>query len=175
MEAMGTKVLISEEEYLRTAYENPEPEYRDGELIERSGPTFTHGDVLRRFGVCFHNHTVEGQRLIAVQDVRVRTRPGRYPLPDMIVVKDKRPVEEYPTTPPLIAIEVLSPDDSMYETTSKLAEYWNWGCPHVWLVDPRQQKLYAYGPGDLHFVTSFQIPGEDWSITPADLFDAPSS
>jgi Uma2 family endonuclease len=42
---LATKTSISEEEYLRTSFDNPDPEYRDGELVERSMPVFDHGEL----------------------------------------------------------------------------------------------------------------------------------
>jgi Uma2 family endonuclease len=170
---MGTKVLISEEEYLRSSYGNPEPEFRDGELIERPMPTLTHGELIVRLAVALHGRLIGGGRLITATDVRVRIQPGLVRLPDFLVYINDRP-PEIPTEPPFIVVEVLSPDDAMSDVTGKLEEYWAWGCPHVWLADPQQRKLYAYGP-QLHFVSSFTIPGEDWAITPADLFEFPTA
>jgi hypothetical protein len=40
---MTTKTLMNREEYLRTSFEGPEPDYSDGELLERSEPDFFHG------------------------------------------------------------------------------------------------------------------------------------
>jgi hypothetical protein len=63
---MPTKTAISEEEYLTTSFEH-DPEYRDGELLERSMPIFKHGEVQGIFMV-FSGH--------CVRDCRC-TRPSR--------------------------------------------------------------------------------------------------
>lgn len=47
-----------------------------------------------------------------------------------------------PDSPPLIAIEILSPDDRLAEVREKLEEYRAWGVPHIWLVDPHSRRLY---------------------------------
>jgi Uma2 family endonuclease len=36
-----------------------------------------------------------------------------------------------PDTPPLIVVEILSPDDRLTEVREKLEEYRAWGVPHV--------------------------------------------
>ena len=36
--------LITEAEYLRMTFDGPEPDYVDGELVERAIPNFQHGD-----------------------------------------------------------------------------------------------------------------------------------
>jgi hypothetical protein len=101
---MGTKVLISEEEYLRSSYGNPEPEFRDGELIERPMPTLTHGELIVRLAVALHGRLIGGGRLITATDVRVRIQPGLVRLPDFLVyIKDRPP--EIPTEPPFIVVE----------------------------------------------------------------------
>lgn len=42
---MLTKAVISEDEYLRTGYDNPEPDYIEGVLVERTMPDNDHSRV----------------------------------------------------------------------------------------------------------------------------------
>lgn len=44
-EAMGTRTVLSVEEYLHTSFPDLDREYRDGEVVERSLPDFLHGKV----------------------------------------------------------------------------------------------------------------------------------
>ena len=60
----------------------------------------------------------------------------------------------------MIAIEILSPEDSMPGVCGKLDEYAEWGVPHIWLIDPRHRIFYLLKDG-LHKVNSFE---------PADAF-----
>ena len=39
---------LSIEEYLHTSYENPDPEYKDGELVERSFADNAHSTAMIR-------------------------------------------------------------------------------------------------------------------------------
>lgn len=67
-------------------------------------------------------------------------------------------------TPPLIAIEILSPDDRLSEVRNKLEEYRAWGVAHVWLADPHSRRLYRCDEG-LAEVERFTVsePGLDIS------------
>src|ERR1043165_4093813 len=41
------------------------------------------------------------------------------------------------TDPPLVVVEVLSTDDSMYQMMDKCIEYQSRGARHIWITDPR--------------------------------------
>ena len=75
-----------------------------------------------------------------------------------------------PDSPPLVAIEVLSPDDRLSAVREKLQEYRAWGVPHVWLVDPHSRRLYNCDTG-LTEVTSFAVPELGVNLGPAEIFD----
>jgi Uma2 family endonuclease len=45
--------VISVEQYLHTAFPDLDREYRDGELVERSLPTYLHGRIQLRLGIFF--------------------------------------------------------------------------------------------------------------------------
>jgi Uma2 family endonuclease len=75
-----------------------------------------------------------------------------------------------PTSPPLIAIEILSPDDRMAETLDKLREYRRWGVPHVWLVDPEAQVLYSFAEDALKASSRLDIPELSTELAPEHVF-----
>jgi Uma2 family endonuclease len=75
-----------------------------------------------------------------------------------------------PDTPPLIAVEILSPDDRLTEVREKLEEYRAWGVPHVWLVDPHSRRLYSCDAG-LREVASFLVGELDIEVTPDQVFE----
>jgi Uma2 family endonuclease len=80
------------------------------------------------------------------------------------------PQERVPSTPPLVAIEILSPEDKMTEVRDKLAEYRAWGIVHVWLVDPHSKRMYVCDAG-LTEVATLPIPELGIELTPADIFE----
>lgn len=163
---MATKTAISEQEYLSTSFEH-DPEYRDGELIERAIPVFKHGTTQGELYATFRalrsrfpvHPTVE---------MRMKLRPRLYRIPDAAVFLGSEP-PAVPDTPPLVAIEILSADDRMPEVLDKLREYRAWGVPHIWLVDPESRWMYIYDDG-LREVGSLKLPELDFELQPADVF-----
>jgi Uma2 family endonuclease len=61
-------------------------------------------------------------------------------IPDVAVFRNRVPPGRYPSTPPLIAIEIVSPEDRHSDVLEKLSEYETWGVKHIWLVDPRVER-----------------------------------
>ena len=153
------------EEYLHTSFPGVDCEYRDGELVERALPDFPHGRTQGLFGFCFHSLPV-----FAAHSVRLKLREGLYLIPDVSVFWPARPAAPLPESPPLIAIEVLSPDDRFIALREKLHEYHAWGIGHVWLVDPYSRRLYTCGTG-LKEVKSFSVPELGITLGPEQIFD----
>ena len=75
----------------------------------------------------------------------------------LAIFAGEEPREAVPSEPPLIVIEILSPDDRMSETLNKLSEYRAWGVRHVWLVDPETRGLYTYAGSGLSGTDAFQL------------------
>lgn len=166
---MATPVLISPEEYLKTAFSDLAREYVHGEIVERSMPAILHGRVQAllgfHFGMLRNRHPV-----LAVSGVRHAIEVGAlYRIPDVAVFAGEVPKGQYPEIPPLVAIEIASPDDRLSETLRKFSEYLAWGIPNVWLIDPEEAKLYVYDETGLHPVKSLQLPQYQFTITLADL------
>ena len=132
---MATKAALSEEDFLRTSFPDVEPEYRDGEVLERSMPDLFHSTAQGAFVLLFGNRGKSRGALVC-PELRLKLRPGRYVTADVCVFWPDRPKERVPEIHPLIVIEILSPDDKLSEVRDKLQEYVDWGIAHVWLADP---------------------------------------
>ena len=151
---MGAKAAISAEEYLHTSFPDLDREYRDGEVLERTMPDALHGTaqgLLCGFFVALRKKL----SLYVLPETRMKLREGLYLIPD---------------SPPLIAIEILSPDDRLTAVREKLQEYRAWGVAHVWLVDPHSLRLYTCDTG-LTEVNSFSIPELSVELGHAEIFD----
>src|ERR1700679_1038378 len=98
-------------DYLRTSFPNPDPEFRDGELVERTLPDYLHGKVQ---GLIFAFFAMLRRTLDVHPCVETRMRLGsnRYLIPDVAVFYPTE-AERVPEAPPLVVIEVLSLDDRM--------------------------------------------------------------
>jgi len=164
---MSVNTALSVEEYLHTSFPDLDREYRDGELVERCFADYPHGRTQGRLSAWFatrHSHLP----LYPCTETQMRVRPNRYLIPDVAVFYPTEPTD-VPDTPPLVAIEILSPDDRLIEVRQKLEEYQAWGAPHIWLIDPRSHRFYTCDSGLVEQPT-LTIPELGIELTPADLF-----
>ena len=104
-------------------------------------------------------------------ELRHRVTENRFRIPDVAVFEGKPPAQ-VPSTPPLVAIEILSPDDRIGYIVPKLEEYRSWGVRHIWIADPEDRKLFTYGETGLHEVTELRLPDYEIALTLADIFGA---
>ncbi len=165
---MGTKTALSVEEYLHTSFPGVDPEYRDGELVERAVPDYLHGRTQAVVGAFFEALRRE-LPVFACLGTWLKMREGLYLIPDVAVFWPSRP-DPVPDSPPLIAIEILSPDDRLAAVRDKLQEYRAWGVGHVWLVDPHSRRLFTCDTG-LTEVNSFAVPEVGIALGPAEIFE----
>ena len=77
---------------------------------------------------------------------------------------------EVPDHPPLVAIEILSPDDRIGYVVPKLDEYRRWGVAHIWVADPEDRKLLVYGADGLHEVEQLELPALGIVLTKNEIF-----
>jgi Uma2 family endonuclease len=100
----------------------------------------------------------------------MKLREGLYLIPDVAVFWPSAPTLLVPDCPPLVAIEILSPDDRLSAVREKLQECRAWGVPHVWLVEPHSRRLYTCDTG-LTEVNSFAIPELSAELGRGDIFE----
>ena len=153
---MDVKTLISEEEYLRTGFEDRTPEYIDGELVERSVPNKSHSSAQVELAFVFRT-LQQRLPLFPLSELRVPVAPRKYRIADLVVYTQE-PAAELPQELPLVVIEIVSPDDRYELLMTRLEEFRTWGVPHVWLVDPGMRRLSVYREGGLTAVEAFELP-----------------
>src|SRR5262245_31331322 len=106
---MSTIALVSEDEYLHTVYE-ADCEFEDGRVIERNWGDQDHSWLQAAIGAYFFSRRkLWGIEAYIAQ--RHRVRKGKYMIPDLCVIQQPRPTEKVFSQPPLIWIEILSPED----------------------------------------------------------------
>ena len=165
---MATSALITAEQYIAMHFER-EPELVHGELVERPLPTFPHGELQLEIG----------SRLRALRrsypvhtgaEVRVRIAADLYRIPDIAMWTGPEPPPALPDSPPLLVVEISSPDDRFNDLMQKCAEYQTWGVQHIWLVEPELKRCHVYNNGSLTEVARFALPQFSLEILAADLF-----
>ena len=125
--------IVSIDEYSRSGY-HPDREYVDGELKERPVVQSVHGLFQVILASWFMTHKREWGVKAGVE-MRTRVSPTRVRLPDVVVLG----LGSYPqilVDPPMIVIEILSPDDSYVETKRLALDYRAMGVKNIWLFDP---------------------------------------
>lgn len=157
MAAPSTRGKISVEEYLRGEYE-PDAEYVDGEIEERSVGQFDHASWQQAILLWFWRHGTEWNVLVR-PELRLQISPTRFRIPDVTVLARERPIEQVITHPPLAVFEVLSPEDTIRRMARKFADYAGFGIPEIWLVDPCGPGFQRYKKGELRPAAAFGSPG----------------
>lgn len=161
MVALPTPPLVPVEEYLNTGYPDGDREYLDGLVVERNTGTPDHSALQKVLIV--HLAAYEKVLQIAVRpECRTRIAETRYRVPDVLVMaRPFRQSQRVVLDPPLLVIEILSPDDRMRETLQRFREYENLGVRHIVQMDPEDRTTFVFSGGDLarRDLTSFDVPG----------------
>jgi Uma2 family endonuclease len=170
MDAVLARSQIGVEEYLDLVFnDRPEPDYVDGEVVERALPTPVHSQIQGLLIVLFAPLMIRF-RLVLLPELRMRVEPRRFRVVDLAVYRESRPEGRYATTPAYVAIEIVSPDDRHSELTERLEDYRRWGVPHVWLVDPQLKRVYEYTEAGLLQFPALRLSEFDFEISAQELF-----
>jgi Uma2 family endonuclease len=74
-------------------------------------------------------------------ELRIQVSPQRFRVPGLCLIARGTPREQIVRTPPLLCIEVLSPEDTMKRTLLRVADFLAMGVPEVWVVDPVSRTI----------------------------------
>jgi Uma2 family endonuclease len=77
-------------------------------------------------------------------ELRTQTLTTRFRVPDVLVVRSADSFKRYITRPPLVAIEILSPEDTLKAMQTKSAEYYRFGVENIWVINPETCIAYRY-------------------------------
>jgi len=141
---MTPSTLVAVEEYLRTSYD-PDVDFIDGVLEERNLGEFDHSDLQTEIARWVRNNCQQ-LGLNAFNELRTRIRPTRYRIPDVVIIEGKRPKQGILERPPLVAIEILSPEDRQSRIQQRIDDYLSIGTRFVWLIDPTARRAWIYTP-----------------------------
>jgi Uma2 family endonuclease len=134
---MATALNISLDEYLGSSY-RPDREYVDGDIRERNVGKWEHARVQWLLALWFGTHEKEWG-ITGSTEQRVQVSENRVRVPDLVVLAAGIQPEEL-TSPPLLIIEILSPDDSYSDTQERAQDYREMGVETVWIIDPKTRS-----------------------------------
>jgi Uma2 family endonuclease len=90
-------------------------------------------------------------------ELRTQIAARNFRVPDVLVVRKGESFERYVTRPPLIAIEILSPEDRLSAFQEKSSQYSRFGIENIWVIDPEPRRAYRYTAAGLEEVHSGEL------------------
>jgi Uma2 family endonuclease len=158
--AVATK-LMTVEEFWQRANDFPHCELVRGIIVPKhrgpnGEPTMSptgrkHGKIEQRIGyllgLYLANHKI-GEAYIGEVGFILKHNPDIMRAPDVAFVSNDRlrdaPEEGYLPFAPDLAVEVMSPNDTVREVQTKVLEYLKAGTRVIWIVEPETETVTVY-------------------------------
>jgi Uma2 family endonuclease len=166
---MSTRALVPVEEYLRMSFDGPDPEYLDGELVERNLGDDSHSSTQANLVGILHPFKKKS-RIHVRPEIHMRLAPARIRVADLAIFLEK-PADRIPSFPPHVVVEIVSPGDRYTEIHDKLEEYRRWGIKHIWLVDPASRNFSIFDEAGLREVPVLGLPEFELTLQKSDVFE----
>lgn len=138
----------------------------DGEVTAKPMPNIAHSRVALRIGSILAKHGDAGVEARAVIE-----SANASPLPDVYFYRDGLPEDlDYMRVPPHVAVEVLSPGQSLAYMRRKAELYQSFGVESVWIVEPIRKELHVLEGGQERLLVpgqrliSLAVPGLDVDV-----------
>ncbi len=147
---MAVETLVPVSEYLATSYE-VDPDYVDGELIERNLGEGKHSGLTMRLANWFYLRR-EQLQLEPFPEIRLRVLEQRYRVADLALAKGLGERQDVITERLAAAIEILSPDDSMRRMMPRIEDLLRVS-DVVWAIEPYSGDAWVADLDGLRKVT----------------------
>jgi Uma2 family endonuclease len=147
---MGTKTLMSLKEYELLPGEGVRHELDEGELITMPGPKLRHSVIAMIIGTALRTYVVaqrlglvliEASFLLCAEPITLRQPDVAFVRADRIRAAD---LDGYVEGAPDLAIEIVSPSDSMADIDRKVEQYLAAGSTLVWVVIPKHERIRIF-------------------------------
>ena len=136
---MATTAQVSLTDYLNTEYE-PDCDYVDGALEERHVGKGRHSRTQFLLALWFGNREKEFG-LQGRTEQRFQVSPTRVRIPDICLLPESNR-DEVLQSPPILWVEILSPEDRWSRVQAKLDELIAFGVPAIWVIDPYANQAW---------------------------------
>ena len=148
---------VSLDAYLNGPVPDPDVEYVDGALKEKSVVKRIHTRLQSILCTWFENHA-EAWGVVPSPELRTQVSATRVRLPD-VVISSAGYASQVQVDPPWIAIEILSPGDSFADLSEKLRDYDRMGIPNIWVIDPENRRGWVSTAAGLAEASRFTVAG----------------
>jgi len=154
MTSTQTRPMTIDEFLARPEQDEPALEYLRGEVTEKPMASEIHGQIVIKLGFRLKAYVRETKEARVVTEVRHASRAQDWVfLPDLNV-RLRHPGDGGPQhrnvveRAPEMAVEVLSPDDRVGRWLERLHLYMAAGTQLLWVIDPEDQTIHVYRPGE---------------------------
>jgi Uma2 family endonuclease len=113
-------------------------ELLDGTLIVSPAPGMPHQRVAIVLAMLLEQACPED--IVVFPNINVRFDTATALEPDVVVARPTDPGGARLVDPPLLAVEVLSPDSALRDLNLKKAAYERYGVPSYWVIDPNLDR-----------------------------------
>ncbi len=168
---MSTKTLVTAEQLLRMPDDGYRYELVAGELRKMTPAGWRHGLVGGRLRSLLGGHVLQnelGEVFLAETGFLLARDPDTVRAPDIAFIRKGRlpahpPEEAYWPGAPDLAVEVVSPGDTVGEIDEKVKAWLDAGAVMVWVVNPKWQNVTVYRSAtDIKVLTeNDELAGED--------------
>jgi Uma2 family endonuclease len=165
--AVGT--LVSVEEYLHTDYQ-PDCDYVDGEVQERNLGEIEHSSTQGEIVHYLLGRYPRFRRRV-LPEQRVQVKATRFRVPDVCVLGENAPREKIIRTPPILCVEILSPEDRMSRYLERVNDYFEMGVPTCWIIDPVLRRGWVATPGILAEATDGVLRSGDLEMPLSEVLE----
>jgi Uma2 family endonuclease len=171
--AAKQKLMTADEFYdwvLRPENQGRHFELVRGEVVEMSRPGELHGVICGNVAWVLNNYVRQRRRGRVLSNdpgVILEKDPDTVRGPDIAFFDDVRPYDQlnpkWCEGAPVLAVEVLSPNDRIGKVTRRINEFLRAGTRLVWLLDPDARDVTVYRPGQNPqvFEANQELTGED--------------
>jgi len=159
MGAITTTPLLTFEEFERLPDTPGKRELLEGEVIELPVPQFKHSanahTIFRSLDTAIgaahaRSEAVELGEVYIEMGYQLSTRS--YVQPDVSITHAGQPVDKFLQRAPAIAIEIISPSNTVEEVDLKTKLYFQHGAREVWRIYPKTRHVTVHEPGKSHDV-----------------------
>lgn len=148
---MSTKTLLTSDDLWRMVADGSRYELSKGELLPMTPVGVRHAIVVNNVGRVLGEFVGQNSLGIVGPEIgfKLRRNPDTLRAPDMAFISRARYEaqgipDKFAEYPPDMAVEVLSPEDTMSDVLRKVEEYLSAGVGLVWVADPATETVSVY-------------------------------
>ncbi len=113
----------------------------DGRLDVSPAPVFDHTSVDSRLTIHLGDVAPDEFTVLTGPGINFNAERTHHRIPDLAVIRADAAERPYLTKPPLLAVEILSPESVLRDSNTKRAEYAAFGIESYWIVNPHPDKV----------------------------------